>query len=227
MVLASYAISALSEPSRVVSVAESLASETNKVIRRENKNSGCSPTSLVFEGNIPKQQENSNSLDKEFYESLENFKDEMVQARTDAVSEPLPPIAGQATRRRDPANSPSTADRASNNGSRPSTRDKTNESSGENESECDTESEKNGKCDETDKQEDDAIEESSENLPRNSSEGTRAKPGIEEEMEEDPEYDANSDDIVARQIREAAMSETDPELRQKLWDEYKKYKENL
>jgi len=32
------------------------------------------------------------------------------------------------------------------------------------------------------------------------------------------------DDIVARQLREAAMSEDDPELRERLWDEYRVYK---
>jgi hypothetical protein len=32
------------------------------------------------------------------------------------------------------------------------------------------------------------------------------------------------DDIVARQLREAAMEEEDPELREKLWDEYRAYK---
>ena len=32
------------------------------------------------------------------------------------------------------------------------------------------------------------------------------------------------DDIVARQLREAAMNEEDPELREKLWDEYRAYK---
>ncbi len=36
--------------------------------------------------------------------------------------------------------------------------------------------------------------------------------------------DGSDDDIVARQIREAAMKETDPELRDKLWDEYRRYK---
>lgn len=36
--------------------------------------------------------------------------------------------------------------------------------------------------------------------------------------------DGSDDDVVARQIREAAMRETDPELREKLWDEYRKYK---
>ena len=36
--------------------------------------------------------------------------------------------------------------------------------------------------------------------------------------------DARDDDIIARQLREAAMSETDPVLREKLWDEYRRYK---
>jgi len=31
------------------------------------------------------------------------------------------------------------------------------------------------------------------------------------------------DDIVARQIRQAAESESDPNLKSKLWDEYEKY----
>ncbi len=36
--------------------------------------------------------------------------------------------------------------------------------------------------------------------------------------------DGSDDDIVARQLREAAMNEEDPELREKLWDEYREYK---
>ena len=39
--------------------------------------------------------------------------------------------------------------------------------------------------------------------------------------------DASNDDIIARQLREAAMKEQDPELREKLWDEYRKYKRDL
>lgn len=35
----------------------------------------------------------------------------------------------------------------------------------------------------------------------------------------------DDDDVVARQIREAALYEDDPELREKLWEEYRKYKE--
>jgi hypothetical protein len=36
--------------------------------------------------------------------------------------------------------------------------------------------------------------------------------------------DGSDDDIVAGQLREAAMKEEDPELREKLWDEYRAYK---
>lgn len=37
--------------------------------------------------------------------------------------------------------------------------------------------------------------------------------------------DGKGDDIVARQIREAAMVEMDPALREKLWQEYRRYNE--
>ena len=36
--------------------------------------------------------------------------------------------------------------------------------------------------------------------------------------------DGRDDDIVARQLREAAMQEKDPALRERLWDEYRTYK---
>lgn len=39
--------------------------------------------------------------------------------------------------------------------------------------------------------------------------------------------DATNDDVVARQLREAASAERDPVLREKLWVEYRKYKANL
>ena len=31
------------------------------------------------------------------------------------------------------------------------------------------------------------------------------------------------DDIIAKQLYEAALAEEDPELRERLWDEYRKY----
>lgn len=39
--------------------------------------------------------------------------------------------------------------------------------------------------------------------------------------------DARDDDVVARQLREAAMAETDPELQEQLWEEYRRYKSGL
>ena len=39
--------------------------------------------------------------------------------------------------------------------------------------------------------------------------------------------DGSDDDVVARQLREAAMKETDPKLRARLWDEYRKYKKGV
>lgn len=36
----------------------------------------------------------------------------------------------------------------------------------------------------------------------------------------------DDDDVVARQIREAAIRESDPELQERLWEEYRKYKKS-
>lgn len=36
--------------------------------------------------------------------------------------------------------------------------------------------------------------------------------------------DATDDDVLARQLREAATNEVDPELKEKLWEEYRRYK---
>ena len=39
--------------------------------------------------------------------------------------------------------------------------------------------------------------------------------------------DGQDDDVVARQIREAAVNEDDPGLREKLWEEYRNYKRSI
>ena len=49
----------------------------------------------------------------------------------------------------------------------------------------------------------------------------------EEELQERTPEDVAvmvDDDIIARQLREAALAEEDPELRDRLWAEYRKYK---
>jgi hypothetical protein len=47
-------------------------------------------------------------------------------------------------------------------------------------------------------------------------------PAIYEAPEDIP--NGNDDDVVARQLREAAMREPDPVIRERLWNEYRKYK---
>jgi hypothetical protein len=47
---------------------------------------------------------------------------------------------------------------------------------------------------------------------------TRQPPGIP---------DGSDDDVVARQLREAAEKENDPELQKRLWEEYRKYKQGI
>jgi len=56
--------------------------------------------------------------------------------------------------------------------------------------------------------------------------GAGGGPGAETEQTFPPPEDIPSgrdDDIVARQLREAAMREPDPVLREALWDEYRRY----
>ncbi len=52
--------------------------------------------------------------------------------------------------------------------------------------------------------------------------GEMGSPAIPEDIP-----DPQGDDIVAKQLRELAIAETEPELKEKLWDEYKKYKAGL
>lgn len=52
--------------------------------------------------------------------------------------------------------------------------------------------------------------------------GTSGQPPIPDDIP-----DPQGDDIVAKQLREAAIAETDAALRKKLWDEYRKYRAGL
>ena len=51
----------------------------------------------------------------------------------------------------------------------------------------------------------------------------RPSPGVKSSAPADIP-DGSNDDVIARQLREAAEKETDPELKRKLWDEYRRYK---
>lgn len=65
---------------------------------------------------------------------------------------------------------------------------------------------------------------SSGQLPRRAIPPTPAPPRRGAEGIPDNLPDAKDDDIIARQLREAALQELDPELQEKLWQEYRKYK---
>ena len=43
------------------------------------------------------------------------------------------------------------------------------------------------------------------------------------DIPEDIPVDGSGEDVIARQIREAAMTEQDPEIRAALWEEYRKH----
>ena len=57
--------------------------------------------------------------------------------------------------------------------------------------------------------------------------GTASEPGQDGapaiEIPDDIPANGDGDDQVARQIREAAMAESDPDIREALWDEYRRY----
>lgn len=63
--------------------------------------------------------------------------------------------------------------------------------------------------------------------------GTEARPSGSSSGKDDstrltrrPDSSSQDDDIVARQLREAAEKETDPALKEKLWKEYEEYKKS-
>jgi hypothetical protein len=57
-------------------------------------------------------------------------------------------------------------------------------------------------------------------------EGGPAGPGTDSTPVPRDVGDGKDDDVVARQLREAAMKEKDPAIREKLWDEYREYKKS-
>ena len=52
-------------------------------------------------------------------------------------------------------------------------------------------------------------------------------PSVNNPIVPDDIPDGQDDDVVAGQIREAAMNEPDPVLREKLWEEYRQYKASI
>ena len=64
------------------------------------------------------------------------------------------------------------------------------------------------------------------NEPQRTGAGGEGEVPLQGAQAQVPLPDGCDDDVVASQIREAADSETDPELKQKLWQEYQNYKQS-
>ncbi|MBW2145242.1 MAG: hypothetical protein JRG75_12710 [Deltaproteobacteria bacterium] len=188
------------------------------------KKSTVQDTSKELEGmlnsKIPEEQtvDEIAALDREFNDSLADF-DEMLLKEFDGIR------ARSAEKMRDlTEEAAEAAERLREqgvdlNGSESETPSDAEEGAEDGEPTADMEKEG------TDKEKGSDFEEGS--VDR---EGTsRDEPGEgdpDSSREQKRPYDKGDDDIVARQLREAAENETDPELKEKLWKEYEAYKKN-
>ena len=229
IILMMYQAKRFTEFPDVKSRIESLLSETNQEILQQEELLNCGSRRELTEKDISVEKTTAGPLDEEFFSSVEGFRDRMQQARTDEVVAPLPPIAGQPENSREQGGSKNES--VSQSQRKPT--DSENESSG-NKNRPSKPEELDRDCgaseqgaDETCGEREIPEEQPGETDPEEPK--VKSTPEVTEDAEDynTPDYDENTDDIVARQIREAAMSEKDPELRKKLWTEYEKYKESL
>jgi hypothetical protein len=175
--------------------------------------------SNMLDPQIPEQQnvDELAALDRELNESLSEFDEmllkelDLIQAKSAGKMQDLAQEAAAAAKRlrEKGVDLDSPADESAESEAK--------ETAEENESDADKESTDNqGEQASKEGQGDDQVAKSD-----SSSQGTEGIPrkGGRHGSGED-------DDIVARQLREAAENETDPELKEKLWKEYEEYKKN-
>ena len=173
----------------------------------------------MLDPQIPEQQnvDELAALDKALNESLSEF-DEMLLKELDLIQ------AKSADRMQDLAQeAAAAAKRLREKGvdldspAEESAESEAKETAEENESDAEKES--------TDSQNEQASKEGEEDNQVAKSDSSRE--GAEGEARKQSRHGSGEDDdIVARQLREAAENETDPELKEKLWKEYDEYKGN-
>jgi hypothetical protein len=66
-------------------------------------------------------------------------------------------------------------------------------------------------------------DEASSQQQNDSNESSHQSEQMKERIPDDIPMDGTGEDVIARQIREAAIQEDDPEIREALWDEYRKH----
>ena len=185
---------------------------------------GASPsddTSEILDPSIPEEQvvDEVTVLDRRLDSSLAEF-DEMLLKELDLIqvksSERLRDLAGEAEaaaqRLRDKGIEIDSDPKKEGNDSH---QDSTKEPKEIEKEESASEAGKKSNSEET--RDDTAI--TTQGKSREGAEGSQRQPK--------DRYDPEDDDIVARQLREAAEKESDPELKEKLWKEYERYKKNV
>ncbi len=163
----------------------------------------------TYEPNIPEEQavDEVAALDKEFNESLAKFDDkllkEMDEIRAESAKklQDLAQEAADAAKRLRDKGLDVDSDRAKSS----------QETDGQKQT-SDGDPEKGKTKDTAD------TDTASQDDARKGGQGSSA--------EDRGRADTEDDDIVARQLREAAENETDPELKEKLWKEYEEYKKS-
>lgn len=81
------------------------------------------------------------------------------------------------------------------------------------------------KNDEKHGMQDDGMQGKEKNNRNNSGKSGKTGETASQQKNKSRKIETADDDIVARQLREAAEQETDPELKKKLWEEYDKYRQ--
>ena len=173
----------------------------------------------MLDPQIPEQQNSDElaALDRELNDSLSEFDEmllkelDLIQAKSaDRMQDLAQEAAAAAKRLREKGiDLDSTSDESAESESK--------DTAEENESQADKESTANRKEQSSEKGEENGQVAKSDSS-REGAEGTPRK--------QRPHGGGEDDDIVARQLREAAEKETDPQLKEKLWKEYEEYKKN-
>jgi hypothetical protein len=163
----------------------------------------------MFDPNIPEEQtmDEVAALDKEFNESLAKFDDRLLKEMDAIRAESAKKLQDLAQEAADAAK------RLRDKGV-----DVDTSGAGGSSQEADTQKETSGGGRETE------TAGGADDAETASRDGSR-KGGKGGSADDRHRTDYEDDDIVARQLREAAENETDPELKEKLWKEYEEYKQ--
>ena len=166
-------------------------------------------TDEIYEPNIPEDQtvDGVAALDREFNESLAKFDDRLLKEMDAIRAESAKKLQDLAQEAADAAK------RLRDKGVDVDTSESESSQEGDSQKETSEMGGETGSAKDKAKTETDSGDKS-----------RKAEKGASTDNRRRTDYE--DDDIVARQLREAAENETDPELKKKLWKEYEEYKKS-